>query len=228
MGIDNESPTMSQVLDFAIERSLLNLHVSLPASIEKYDGKKADVRILLKRQLRRKKESDPLIEFELPVITNVPVIWPRTKLAEIHLPLAVGDTGTLLFAERSLDTWLVEGGSINPKDFRKHDLSDAQFIPGLKPFSEDTAFDPLRLVIKHDKGVLTITADGRLKFTNGVEELMDLVKQLIDKTSELSEKVSEGTTNTMIGANKFNNFTEFITLQGEVDTIGTKWDTIKE
>ena len=222
MSIDNETPTMAQTMNSAIKKQLLELHVSLPAEVQKYDGKRAEVKVLLKRQLVDG------TEIEFPVITNVPVIWNRTKLAEIHLPLAKGDTGTLLISERSLDTWLVQGGTINPQDPRRHNLSDAQFIPGLKPFSEDTAYDPDRLVIKHDKGVFTITQDGRFNFTNGVEELMDLVKQLIDKVSETNEKISVSTTNTIFGPLTFNEFADYITLQGEVDTIGVKWDTLKE
>jgi len=220
--VKNESPTWPQVINNAIERKLLDLHVSMPGQIEKYDGVKADVRPLLKRELRDG------TDFELPIITNVPVIWPATANAELILPLKVGDTGTILFSERSLDTWLVQGGCINPKDFRKFSLSDAQFFPGLRPFDVVTAFDPDRAVFKNALALLTIKDTGEFKFTNGTEELMDLVKQLIDKVSELADKVSQGKTNTVFGPLTFNNFAEFITLMGEVDTIGTKWDTLKE
>ena len=169
-----ETPTLTQVLDLAIKKRLLDLHVSLPASIETYDGKRASVRPLLERELKDGSS------FELPVITNVPVIWPRTASAEIHLPLKKGDTGTLLICERSLDSWLVAGGCVNPKDFRRHDLSDAQFIPGLKPFSEPSAFDPDRLVVKNGLMQVTLKDDGKVKLTNGTEELLDLFDQLLD------------------------------------------------
>lgn len=222
MSLDAETPSFPQILELAIEKRLLDLHVSLPAAVEKYDGKKADVRILIKRELIDG------TDFELPVITNVPVVWPRTAKAEIHLPLAAGDTGTLLFCERSLDTWLVQGGCINPKDFRKHDLSDAQFIPGLKPFSEETAYDPERLVIKHDQTVMSMKPSGEFKFTNGTEELMDLVSQLITKVEETNADLAIATTNTLLGPMQLNNFADFSTREGEVATIGTKWDTLKE
>ena len=194
----------------------------MPASIEKYDGLKADVRPLLKRQLR-----DGTV-LELPVITNVPVIWSRTDKSGLVLPLKPGDTGTLLMSERSLDIWLIQGGCINPKDFRKHDLSDAQFFPGLQPFNKPSDFDPLRAVLRNDLAKMTLKETGEFTFTNGTEELMDLVKQLIDKLSETNDKISTATTNTIFGAITFNEFADFITLRGEVDTIGTKWDTLKE
>lgn len=218
----DETPTLPKILELAINKRLLDLHVSMPASIESYDGRKANVRPLLKRQLRDG------TDFEFPIITNVPVIMPEASDSGMHLPLAKGDTGTLLFCERSMDIWLVQGGCINPKDFRKHDLSDAQFIPGLKPFNAGTVYDPDRLVIFNGLGKMTITKTGQFGFTNGTEELMDLVKQLIDKVSETNDKISTATTNTVFGPLTFNEFADFITLMGEVDTIGTKWDTLKE
>lgn len=218
----NEAPTFTKILELAIQRKLLDLHVSLPASVESYDGVKANVRPLLKRQLRDG------TEFEFPVITNVPVVQPGTEGAGMNLPISKGDTGTLVFCERSLDIWLVQGGCINPKDFRKHDLSDAQFFPGLKPFNKSTRFDADRFVIFNELAEMTLNKNGKFAFTNGVEELMDLVRQLIDKVSENNDLISTATINTIFGAVTFNEFADFITLMGEVDTIGTKWDTLKE
>lgn len=181
-----EKPTMAQIMNNAIEKRLFDLHVSLPASIEKYDGVKADVRPLLKRKMRDG------TEFELPVITNVPVIWPATADAEIVLPLAAGDTGMLIFAERSLDIWLVQGGSVSPDDFRKFNLSDAQFVPGLRPFNKETAYDPDRLVMRHGDARVTLKADGKLKIENAAEELLDLIDQLL-------QALLDARTNTLLG-----------------------------
>lgn len=220
----NETPTWAKVINDAIERKLLDLHVSMPAEILTYDGTKANVRPLLKRQLRDQDKT----EIELPVITNVPVIWLATIASEIALPLGPGDTGTLLFCERSLDTWLVQGGSVNPQDFRKFNLSDAQFIPGLRPFDIATSHDPERAVFRAGLSLLTLKLTGQLKFTNGVVELMDLVSQLIEKVSETNANISTSTTNTVFGPLTFNDFAAYIVREGEVDTIGLKWDTLKE
>ena len=208
--VKQETPTLAQVIENAIERKLVDVHVSLPASIEKYDGIKADVRPLLKRQLR---DADNT-EFELPIISNVPVIWPSTANSEIILPLKAGDTGTLLFCERSLDTWLVQGGAVNPKDFRKFNLSDAQFFPGLRPFDKTTAFDPDRLVIRNGKATITLKDDGKIQVKNDSEELLDLLDQLL-------QALLDARTNTLLGPQPLVPPTLF-------SAIKTKLATLKE
>jgi hypothetical protein len=71
----------------------------------------------------------------MPVINNVPVIWPRTSLGSISFPLTHGDGVLLIFSERSLDEWLSNGGALAPNDPRQFDLSDAIAIPGLFSFA---------------------------------------------------------------------------------------------
>lgn len=53
-------------------------------------------------------------------------------------PLQRGDWVTLEFASRSLDAWLSGGGDdVEPKDPRRHDLSDVMVDPtGPAPFSD--------------------------------------------------------------------------------------------
>ena len=56
--------------------------------------------------------------------------FPGAGGYRITFPVAEGDTGLLLFAESSLDKWLVSGGTVDPEDDRRHDLTDAVFLPG--------------------------------------------------------------------------------------------------
>lgn len=141
--LENETPSLAKVIKDAIEARLAEVHVSLPAEIVSYDGRKADVQILLER----KYVSGEVVK--LPLITNVPVIWPQTTDGGFRMPLEPGMTGSLVFSERSLDTWLVQGGLVSPNDPRKFALSDAQFVPGLIPFSEDPSHDPLAAVMRY-------------------------------------------------------------------------------
>jgi hypothetical protein len=62
--------------------------------------------------------------------------------ADLVVPVAVGDTGLLVFADDSLDVWLSKGGLVDPLDDRHHALSDAIFIPGLRPFSNPVSVPP--------------------------------------------------------------------------------------
>jgi hypothetical protein len=62
--------------------------------------------------------------------------------ADLVVPVEVGDTGLLVFADDSLDIWLSKGGLVDPLDDRHHALSDAVFIPGLRPFSNPISVPP--------------------------------------------------------------------------------------
>lgn len=119
---------------------LFEVHVALPASIEKYDetNQKIDAKPLLKRNVVLSDGSEVLEE--LPVITDVPVQFPRGGGFFMSLPLAVGDHVLLVFNERSIDKFTQgDGSDTDPTDVRMHDLSDAVAIPGFYPFGKSLA-----------------------------------------------------------------------------------------
>lgn len=123
-------PTLTDVLKKAIDQTLCNVHTSMPGTIESYDSATglASVKPSLKRKYTGEAES-----IEYPVISGVPVIFPRVADACLRLPIAKGDKVLLIFAERSLDLWLEKGGIVSPEDPAKFGLKDAVAIPGLFP-----------------------------------------------------------------------------------------------
>lgn len=69
---------------------------------------------------------------DYPMLTDVPVLFPRGSKAIILLPIAVGDTVLLCFNDRDMDTWWSSGAVASPPNSsRMHSLSDAIAIPGL-------------------------------------------------------------------------------------------------
>ena len=111
-----------------------DLHTALPGKIVRYDAstQKADVQLLIKE--RYADESGATQARELPVIPAVPVQFPGAGGYRITFPVANNDTGLVIFSEASLDKWLVSGGTVDPSDDRRHDLTDAVFLPGLRDF----------------------------------------------------------------------------------------------
>lgn len=180
----DETPSLAKVIKDAIEQRLCDVHTCLPAKIISFDGKKASVQ----PQLQRKYSDGEIVT--LPVISNVPVMWPQTLNAIVILPLKAGDTGTVFFSERSLDKWLVAGGVVNPDDTRKFHLSDAIFYPGVKPFDASSDYDPLRIVIKNKDARLTVKEDGKFKIENtkDSEELLTIIDDFL--SAVLAAKVN--------------------------------------
>jgi len=173
-----EQPTFSSVIQAHIEQRLCDLHVALPASIVTYDRaqQKASVQPLLKRQ----RSDGTLITW--PIVNNVPVMFPRSGKFSLTFELVKDDSGLIVISERSLDKWLSSGGLVDPADFRKFDISDAVFIPGLFAFNDSAPAEANIAKLANDKTEIAMTEDGkvRLKNLNSGEELVTVLVDLVD------------------------------------------------
>lgn len=157
-------PTLLDAMETVVDGKLAALHVCLPGKVERYDpsSQKADVKPMLKKRLL-----DGTVE-ELPIIPNVPVVWPRTADFAMAAPISRGDQVLLLFAERSLDEWLSEGGTPAPADRRKFDLSDAVAIPGLYSFKQPSPVDHGENAVIQFKGsAVTMKKNGDIRMEGG-------------------------------------------------------------
>ena len=175
------TPTLTECVREMIKSYILDVHTALPARVEKYDyeTQKADVKPLLKKKYRN---SD--VATEIPVIPSVPVQWPSAAggAAYIHLPLVKGDLGIVLMCERSIDTWLSGDGQItatnNP---RHHDLSDAVFIPGVRPFKASLSdASETNLVIQNDSIRIEMDPSGKISVTGATKELLTVLSGVLD------------------------------------------------
>jgi hypothetical protein len=66
-----------------------------------------------------------------PVIPNVPLIFPVFGDYGITASLTVGTPVLLIAAERSIKSWVEQGGTVDPGIDRSFDLADCIAIPGL-------------------------------------------------------------------------------------------------
>lgn len=113
------------------------LFSALPASVVSYDPatQRAEVKPQLKFTLRDEFAGKEAIE-DLPIICDVPIMFPRFGDFAMTMPVTAGDTVLLVFCDRSIDKWKTNGGNVDPIDLRAHDISDAVAIPGLYPKPE--------------------------------------------------------------------------------------------
>lgn len=161
-----------------------NMHVSLPAEIIEYNfvKQKATVQPLLNKAWADGTETP------MPVLENVPVIFPRSGGASLTFPVTKGDTCLLVFIERSTDLWLTVGGQVTPDDDRKFDLSDAVAIMGLFPFVENSQADNNDDVVLtyegsniriQKNGNIQIKTSNKVAIGNSTDELLDILYQLL-------------------------------------------------
>lgn len=126
------SDTLTNAIKSAVWNILVGVHTALPARVDSYnpEGPSIQAKPLIKKLYR-----DGSI-VALPAVVSVPVVFMRTAKFRLSFPLEKGDGVLLIFAERSLETWLSRGEDVAPQDPRKFDLSDAIAIPGLWAFGK--------------------------------------------------------------------------------------------
>lgn len=67
----------------------------------------------------------------LPIIVDIPVIFPSGGGYTLTFPIKQGDECLLIFASRCIDSWWYSGGVQNQDDIRFHDYSDGFAIVGV-------------------------------------------------------------------------------------------------
>lgn len=129
-------PDFAEVIRLAIDSRLLDLHVSLPCRVEAYDSTNQTVDVLpMVRRAITDSQGNTQHE-ELPILPNVPVVFPRAASFSATWPLAKGDYVLVVFSSSAIGNWRESGDLADPGDLRRHDLSYGFAIPGIAPDGE--------------------------------------------------------------------------------------------
>jgi hypothetical protein len=197
---------MSEVIKAAIDAQMRELFVALPGQVVVYNAIKqeVDVRPLLQRAFVDEDGNDDTDE--LPIVTSVPVMFPRAGGHFLSLPITVGDNVLLLFCDRSIDSYMSSTGtvSIDPVDFREHDLTDAVALPGFFPnpraitdiITTDGVFGKEKGAQVRSKGTtIEVTTAGAIASLGGFVALANLVSTELTKIqTALNTHVHSGVT----------------------------------
>ena len=181
------TPALTEVITRHLDKRFSDFHTCLPGKIESVDTASGtvDVQPLLKRKYIFDDEA-----VSLPVITSVPIVYPRFGESQIKFPIKKGDNCLLLFVERSIDIWFGRGGEVDPLDKRKGHLSDAICLPGLYPQTAPLAptSEKGSMEIRNGKApggaVVEIGADGKFRIGNDVVELLQLMVDALDQITK--------------------------------------------
>ena len=205
------SPTLAELLVEAIEAARAEHHQGLPAKVVKFDGDKqsCDVQPLLLRVILDEDQKE--VKERYPQITNVPINYPNGGGWSLIFPLKPDDTVYLAFSERSLDRWLESdpGQEIDPEHARKHDLSDAVCVPGIRV--RKNAIKALASIgdncrIGRDDGTdpaIVLKVDGTIEIGEDATEALVLGDNLNTALSALTVPTAFGPSGPPINAGTF-------------------------
>ena len=104
---------------------------------------------------------------ELPMLLDVPVMFPCAGGFTITHPIQKGDECLVNFADRNIDLWWQSGGIQNPFDTRKHDLSDGfAFFRPQSQAKKISSISTTDLEIRNDSNTckIQIKPNGEIHF----------------------------------------------------------------
>jgi hypothetical protein len=167
----NQIPSLTQVLKQSINNRLLDLHTAIIARVESYDAAKQQVSVspVLKRAVPTL--DGHVAEEQLPILSEVPVLFPRAGGFFISFPIQPGDFVQLIFNESSIDAWLTGASSSMALDER-FTLQGAVALPGVYPEAK-------ALISAHKTNFVAGKDDGVQLHIDG-----DKIKLGSDKASE--------------------------------------------
>jgi hypothetical protein len=177
-------PSLVELFRRAIESRLADVHVATPAIVRSYDAAKQVVSVQPAVRRVIEDEEELFWEEDFPPIDNVPVEWPGGGEMYIHFPIAEGDTGSLVFCERSISEWRETGKQSTPLDLRLHGLGSPVFKPGLRSNKNPRPDAPASgvAVIHVGSGILRVGPDAGAEFVALAEKVgaqLEIIKDLL-------------------------------------------------
>lgn len=160
--------TLASNIKQGVESRLKELHTSTPGIVESFDPETqlASVQPAIRRIfVTRDGDTEILTPSDLPILINVPVIFPRGGGFSLTFPVKKGDECLLTFCERSIDNWHETGKIKKPGARRFHSLSDATAFVGLSSLPNKIPnYDPNNVELKKDDDTVYISLkeDGSL------------------------------------------------------------------
>lgn len=101
------------------------LRVSMPGIIQSFDPIACTCTVQPAITGQVANEAGEFKSAPLPLLVDVPVVFPRGGGCTITFPIKAGDECLVVFSDRCIDFWWQSGGVQEPVDPRQHDLSDA-------------------------------------------------------------------------------------------------------
>ena len=138
------------------------LRVAIPGIVERFDAEKQTVSVQPAVTENIQVGSEAAKAVKLPILTDIPICFPRAGGYCITLPVKKGDECLLVFADMCIDGWWQSGGVQDQMETRRHDLSDAFAIIGVTSQPRKVnEYSSENMQIRTDDGGIIIELDKK-------------------------------------------------------------------
>lgn len=111
-------------LRLALESQQAQIWTALPGIVSGVDLAKQTVSVQPSVQGSVSDAQGNVSNVNLPVLVDVPIVWPRAGGFALTFPIKAGDEVLVVFSSRCIDSWWQSGGVGVAAEARMHDLSD--------------------------------------------------------------------------------------------------------
>ncbi|MBN3093474.1 translation initiation factor IF-2 [Pectobacterium brasiliense] len=119
-----------QALDAISEKVLSSMRAAMSGIIQSFDADEVTCVVQPSIQGASSDSSGVVSSLSLPLLTDVPVVFPRGGGCTLTFPVSPGDECLIIVADRCIDFWWQSGGVQEPVSDRMHSLSDAFVVVG--------------------------------------------------------------------------------------------------
>lgn len=167
MGRDQLLNDPEQAQRLILDGRLSGLWTAMPCIVDKVDLAAMTIEAQPAIQGTVEDETGATTPVNLPLLVDVPIVFPSAGGFALTFPIAVGDEVLVVFAARCIDAWWQSGGIQRPMEMRMHDLSDGFAIPG--PKSQPNVLGVISATdveLRNAAGTafISIGADGKIGF----------------------------------------------------------------
>ena len=117
----NDERTAIQLM---IDGTLNSIWTAVPAIIQSVDLTKMTVNCQPTIKVKTQLPDQSYVYVNLPLLLDVPVVFPNGGGFILTFPLAIGDEVLVVFSNQCIDAWWESGELSIPAEARSFDLSD--------------------------------------------------------------------------------------------------------
>ena len=161
----------NQIYENLINEAMFRTRCCIPCIVQSYNSANNTVECQPAVRERIINEDGTIQYIQLPLLINVPVVFPGSENFDIKFPLSKNDECLVFFSDLSIDNFWQKGSVQNPVEVRRHDLSDGMAIPCRMSLPRREVSSKASIVVD-DKGNITFNCKSG-SFTS--EELYKIV-----------------------------------------------------
>lgn len=169
--------SQDQKIDLDFWRNAMKLNTCIPAIVDEFDVTTQRVSATPAILAKYVTPENTVEYIQCPKITNIPLAITKGAGLKITYPIKQGENCTLLFSQRSIDNFIMEGGIQRPFDsddptkttIRCMDMTDAMCFPGVITNKETIpSYANDAIEIRNAEGTTKVTVkENSLKFLQG-------------------------------------------------------------